>query len=403
MSAISSARNYNYQDVPLVERAFGLGLASMALDSDTGVMYYNPAVLARVDHSQLSTAVSAWSRIDTRSGDFVSIFRSAKDNLRRTGFLAIPSMVGGHIRTGEWTWGGTILIPQSFANSGSVAPDANFVTAFDAREDAFWYGFFVARAIDEKHSFGVSLFYLSLSENEKFTYVRHTGVANDGTNLFNARFVEQTLGASALLLIFGGTYKVNDAVTLGYSFRTPAVKLSGDASYTDVDTDGTTGSTVFAGKTKFYPLPMRFSVGVGWQASPAWTFAADAHYYTPYGGNLGGSNLPVFEVRAQGIPNFSVGAEYMRWKSIGVRAGLFTNLSSARDVPTGLTAINDRVHMFGSTASVVFSKKEGSISIGGYIQGGQGRAPDIVNGPTIALPRSNYIYGAVLGSSYKFN
>lgn len=372
-------------------------MSSMALEGDTGQMFTNPATLAHVPFSQFSASVSAFSRIDTRTGDFVSLFKSARDNITRTGFLAIPSMVGGHLKVKSWVWGGTVLVPFSFANSGTLPiENGTGVGSFEAKDESYWFGIFTSRRFGENHAFGISLFYASRSNSEKFFFVSKP----DGVTL-RVRYFEEGFGAGGLVLVAGGTYELSDTWRLGYSIRPPAILVGGDSFVMDAANDPGVTSRDFKGRTKLFPLPMRFSLGVAWKARADMTFAADLHYYSALRGNMGNSDNVELDIHARAIPNVSVGLEYMGWKELGVRGGLYTNLSAAKATPIAFTAVQDKVHMFGATFAIVFDKKEGSISLGGYVQGGQGRGSSVNEAPE-AVPRSNYVYGAVIGSSYKF-
>ena len=395
-SVVAGARTYNYQEIPVGERSAGMGMSSMAIEGDTGQMFTNPATLAHIPFSQFSASVSAYSRIDTRTGEFVSIFESAKDNITRTGFLAIPSMVGGHLRTkSSWVWGGTALVPYSYANSGTL-PVAPGIGSFEAKDESYWYGMFLARRVGEKHAFGLSVFYASRSSTEKFFFVGKP----DGVNL-RVRYFEEGFGAGGVVTIFGGTYNYSDTLRFGYSFRPPAIFVGGESFVLDAANDPAIAARDYRDRTSFYPLPMRLSFGASWKPRADLTLASDLHAYTSLKGNLGNGQNAELDIDARSIVNFSFGAEYMGWHEIGIRSGFYTNMSAARKVPIAFTTINDKVHMFGGTLAIVFDKKEGSISLGGYIQGGQGRGPALSEEP-VPVPRTNYVYGAVIGSSYKF-
>jgi hypothetical protein len=395
VAGIAQARTYNYEDIPLGERSFGMGKSAMALDQpDTGVMFYNPATLALTTHAQVSTSLSAFSRIDTRTGEYVSLFKSARENISRTGFLAIPSMVGGHLRWRDWVWGGTILVPFSYGNSGQVNIDRNNIGSFEANDSSYWFGFFAARQFTPRWSFGASLFYLSRSNNEKFFFIRRSSP-------FEITYFEEGFGAAGMALILGGTYLIDEGLRLGFSWRPPAVRMGGNTYVISVGSGR--NLTEHTGKIAFYPLPMRISGGLSWQVHPQVTLAGDVHIYTALKGNLGElGEIKESVIDAKAIANYSLGIEYMGWKEFGLRFGVFTNFSSARYAPKTLTAINDKVDMYGSTVALVMVKHEGTISLGGYIQGGQGKAPAISDAPETVVPRSNYIYGFVLGSSYRF-
>lgn len=386
------ARTYNYEDIPVGERAFGMGNTSMAMEgSDTGVMFHNPALLGLSEHSQVSASLSAFSRIDTRTGDFVNIFRSAKDNVSRTGFLAIPSMVGGHIKTKKWVWGGTILVPFSFESQGLIDINADAIGSFQAKDVSYWYGAFAARELGN-HAFGVALYYASRDNIEKFQFIRKSDQ--------RIRLFEESFGASGYVLLVGGTYKLSDAWRLGYSLRFRPVLMGGQAHVVDTASDRT---EIFEKEadTSMYPMPWRVAAGLSYRANPRLIWAFDLRAYTKMHGNLAVGEVKEFELNAQPIANVAVGAEYMGWNEFGIRGGLFTNLSSAQQIQANLSAITDKVHMYGASFALVFSKKEGTISLGGYLQGGQGHAPSIQEVPTI-VPRSNYFYGFLVGSSYRF-
>jgi hypothetical protein len=100
--------------------------------------------------------------------------------------------------------------------------------------------------------------------------------------------------------------------------------------------------------------------------------------------------------------NTSLGAEWTFQHDLQFRIGGFTNLSSAKDLESYPTALDDKVNMFGGTAAVVFKQPSGTLTIGGYVQFGQGSSVAIGSQATDFVPRSNYFYGILVGSNYKF-
>ena len=393
LGAAASARTYNYQDVPLGERSFGMGNATMAVPGDVSNMFFNPATLAYVESSQVSASLSSYARIDTRTGEFVSLFRSARDNISRGGFLANPSMVGGNIKTGEWMWGGSILVPFYYENSGTVDLNTLDLGSFESKFQSVWMGMFLARRFGNQN-FGVSLFYASRQTNEKFFFITRSVTPSQ------IRFVQNTYAINGVVGVLGGSYDLNEEWHFGYSFRPPPMAFSGDGEYGDNLSGATISVQNTKFKSKFYPLPMRLSVGATWSPRTDLMVAADLHFYSAVKGSPVANN-GVFDVDAKPIMNFSLGTEYIPWKGLGFRLGVMSNFSSARYVSKSLSAINDRVNMFGGTAAIVFDKPTGSISLGGYVQAGQGRSNTIAD-DAIEVPRSNFIYGFVVGSSYKF-
>jgi hypothetical protein len=394
-AAPASARLYNYLDIPIGERSFGLGGSSMAFLGDTSAIATNPSILALDGSAQFTASLSTYNRIDTRTGQYVSLFKSAADNVSRGGFLAVPSMVGGHFRWGEWTWGGGILVPQAFANSGKIDFDSENTASFESRHDGVWVGGFLARKFG-RHTAGLTLFYVSDHKLEKFAFTsRPTG--QDPV----IRFAENSFDANAVLFVIGGSYAVTDRLRLGYSFRTPAMTLHGGGYIQDVASNGD-GARNEEFDSRKLPMPMRLGVGVAWDLEPDMLLAADLFVYGAWFGSLSASGDPVLKIEARETANLTLGFEHKIWRRIGYRLGFFTNMSAAARVPRGLTALNDKVHMFGGTGALFWEKDAGTLSLGGYAQGGQGSSVSL-NNPTGGLvPRSNYVYGFVVGSSYRF-
>jgi len=371
-----------------------MGHASMALAGDVSNMFYNPATLAYVDSSQVSASLSTYARIDTRTGEFVSLFKSARDNIKRGGFLAIPSMVGGNMKWGNWQWGGAVLVPYMYSNSGTVELNSQDAAAFESQFNTVWLGAFLARKYG-RHNFGLSLFYASHDVNEKFFFV------TTSTNPISIRFVEKSTSSSATVAVLGATYDLSENWKIGYSARLKGFAIGGLGEYTDATSGSNTAATADSFFSKFVPFPNRVSAGISNKVNNKLTLAADFHFYFPIKGNFKGDASALFNVDAKAVLNTMLGAEYFLSPTLGFRLGIYSNMSAAKTVPTYLTAIDDKVHMFGGTTAIVFEKPTGSISLGGYVIGGQGSSGTLSQVPT-PTARSNYIYGFVVASNYKF-
>jgi hypothetical protein len=154
--------------------------------------------------------------------------------------------------------------------------------------------------------------------------------------------------------------------------------------------------------TRKVPVPARLSVGLSYKPRDTVTWALDLHYYTEVLGRIAEGSDRYFDMRAYGIPNVNLGVDTKILESTGLRLGWFTNLSAARKLPQVLSGIHDKVHMFGGTLALYFEKTTGTISIGGYAMGGQGSSTAVNPNEKKLTPRSNYIYGFMVGSSFKF-
>ncbi len=400
LSSLSAhARMYNYEEIPLGERHSGMGNVGVALYGDTSALYYNPATLAHSEASQVSASLSTYQRIDTRTGKYVSAFQSAADNVSRGGFISIPSMGGGHVKKGSWVVGLTALQPEGFKNSGSLYISPTDIATYEGSAAALWIGAGVARRYSETNQFGISLFYVSRDQTEKLLIIKDAVVGFQP----KTRYIESTFTKNGLLLIIGGTAQVNPDFRIGYSFRTPMFLLGSYGFYTDMSTQEVVGDkkvVQFAGKGS--PYPMKFSLGFSWDMTQNWTMAADGHLYSAKNEYLGPPDNEYFRMNAREIANGAIGFEYRGFEGYALRLGGYTNLSSARYVAAVFSALNDKVHMFGGTAAISMIKPSGSVTFGGYAVGGQGSSVPVGDGDLSPTARSNYFYGATIGSSYRF-
>jgi hypothetical protein len=390
----AEARIYNYQDVPVGERSFGMGQVSMALSGDVGNAYFNPAVLSWSKGTQMAASVSAYERIDSRTGKFVSIFESALDNVKRGGFESVPSMIGGHLQKGDWTWGGAAFVPTSFSSAGTQDSNDKFFSYEGVNQDV-WLNIFGTFKKTENHRFGISLFYISKELREKFV------TADQSAADIETRFEERFWSVNGFSFIVGGVHVLSDAWKVGWSFRAPVWKWGGEGQVSEIETlTDTSRDQEFS--PQLFPLPMRFSAGASYEFSDDLILAWDVHFYPGFKGNMRSGGEEEFEIDAKPIANVGIGAEYWWSKGLGFRIGINTNLSAARQVPEGMSAVVDKIHMGTGTSAIVMRTENGNISIGGWISGGQGYSKNFDPDNLKTVPRSLYLYGAVVASTYKF-
>lgn len=391
----ANARLYNYEDVPVGTRSAGMGNTGVAIVDDVAGIYYNPAALAWAQGDQLSAGVSAYSRIDTRTGAYVSLFKSAADNVTRGGFLSVPSVVGGFFKKEDWVLGGAVIVPNAFVNSGTLDLATDSRASYESFIEDIWISGFGSTQIDEKNSIGIGLYYVSRTSSEKFSYVEKI------SGVVQIEFIEKTWDVSGFTAILGYTYKPSDSLTWGASLRLPVLPFGSRGTLSNTESGGSELQSADF-KPRGYPMPARLSTGFAYSWREGRAFAMDLHLYAPMKMNLHPDNLSDFSIDLRAIPSLHFGYEHFLKKSFGLRFGYFTNMSAARRLPAGLSAIHDKVNMYGATGALVFSKDTGEVSLGGWAQGGQGRSYSVDPAKTGDVPRSNYFYGGVVASSYRF-
>ncbi|NCN41938.1 hypothetical protein GW916_11900 [bacterium] len=395
LSSGAQARLYNYEDMPVGTRAIGLGNTGMALVNDAGMAFLNPSILSFADGNQVSASVSAYTRIDTRTGEFVSLFKSAADNVTRGGFMSIPTNIGGFLAKGDWTWGGAVFVPNAFESKSSVDLSETSVASYESNIEDIWINFFGSKKLSERSSLGLGVFYVSREINEKFSYF------DVGSGSLAISFDEKLYEGNGLNAIVGYTHKSSDTFMWAASFRTPVWAWGGlGRSSTLTSGDSEINSSEF--KPTAVPIPARLSWGFHQQFDNRRSFVADLHLYLPFKKNLDPNNDSYYDVELRAIPSLHFGWEHFLKDSLGYRLGFFTNLSAAKEVPADVSAVHDKVHMFGGTGAIVLASTMGEVVLGGWVQGGQGYSRSINPAVTAKEPRSNYFYGMVIASSYKF-
>jgi long-subunit fatty acid transport protein len=391
----AEARLYNYEDLPVGTRSFGMGNTAMAIHDDVGSIYYNPGVLAWAEGDQISAGVSAYSRIDTRTGAYVSLFKSAADNITRGGFLSVPAMVGGFFKKSDWTWGGSVLVPNAFVNSGTLDLGDESQASYESSFEDIWITGFGTLQIDEKNAVGLGIFYVSRLSTEKFSFVEKVAGS------LQIEFIERMWDVNGFTAVAGYSRRENENFGWGVSLRLPVLPFGARGKVSRIES-GAADLDAASFKPTGYPMPARLSMGMAYTWGTANTFAADLHLYAPYKKNLHPDALSDFQVDLRSIPSLHLGYEHFFKRSLGLRLGFFTNLSAANRLPGGISAMQDKVNMYGTTGALVFAKDSGEVSLGGWVQGGQGRSLSVDPSITGDVPRSNYFYGGVVASSYRF-
>lgn len=395
MTLVAEARLYNYEDMPVGPRSFGMGNTGMAVSDDIGSVYYNPAVISWSEGNQISASVSSYSRIDTRTGKFVSLFKSATDNVTRGGFLSTPSTVGGFFKEDTWVWGGAVLVPNAFKSSGSLSINNVREANYESFAEDIWINAFASKTLNSRVSLGIGIFYVSRLSSEKFSFL------DKSDNALTIEFREQMWDVNGATSIIGLSIQENNSFTWGLSFRSPVWQWGGLGKISNVKSgDNELNSQSF--KAKGFPMPMRLSSGLLYKMSEMSALSADLHLYSGLKLNFHPDKIDIFDVDLKPIANLHLGYEYFFKESLGLRMGFYTNFSSSRKIKNHISAINDKVHMFGGTSSLVFASKSGEIALGGWVQGGQGYARSVDPLVTVEVPRSNYFYGGVIASSYRF-
>lgn len=215
----------NYHSIMLGDRAGGMGGAFTALTDDPAAdAFYNPATLARLKGSSLSTSVSLFNKYDVTYNEQEklddAIFRINKGSI-----LSIPSASGIFSSFRSFTAGVSIVIPDYQTFGGSVYSQGNDTTFLRIDDQSLWVGGAFAFNISEEQALGLTVYYTSQSFSRSLTDRYDTGAEIVVLN------EEKTYTQNSLVLSLGYYQELTPHWNIGLSYRFQSIPVSGTGSY----------------------------------------------------------------------------------------------------------------------------------------------------------------------------
>ncbi|MFA9472855.1 MAG: hypothetical protein ACERNK_19985, partial [Deltaproteobacteria bacterium] len=380
----ADAQALYYRSIPLGERAMGLGGAYTGIANDPSATYYNPAGIVTGGRFQLMGSLS--SLVFTRrkvENAFDSTNLDA--DFTSTGTTTLPSFIGTVVKMGRKRFGdhqfavgySTFEVARESFGAGSTQVEAQ--ASLDLRlSNNFktrWYGVSFAAHVAKKVAVGLSAFLADQGGN----YSEDIGLASGGTlNESGQRIGGDSItsstgiGVNTYHLVFrvGVLHRVNPRWQMGYMVQPPGAPLTQKGNVfrrTTTAVDGNDSYFLFdeGDLSTNIPIPFELRTGFEFKANATTVLSVDASVTGPVRtqtvfdrpdqiadvpGNLGAYYPNSTERRW--TPNVAVGSEHMFGKVV-VAGGLFTNISSAPDVPATSTEYAfDQVNMFGAAFSI---------------------------------------------------
>ncbi len=411
--ALTRAEPFNYQTLPLGQRALGMGGAFTGLANDPSAAYYNPAGLAWIADSALSASltVNAFDRrtIDsgyrTRIGD-----RSLKHDSEPSlpVFVTLVKKVGRKhpvLQRRHAIALSTFVVARRKLNfdvelrGEFMGEDIADTFSADREETTTWNGLSHAYRVSERLSFGVTGF-LSTTRtryNQEHISVslgdldRITGSYGSRTSLWETYRARSEV--RNLLLRFGVLYETKSHLRLGLMLQPPSLHVRGRA---DVRARKLTSDHVGmppAGRfinasednlPSHHPLPWELRVGASYKPINWVTVALDTSLY----GKNGSKSSPVVAIGPRSpdkdtgaVPeagalaletwyrkmtaNVSIGVEAVIENTVALRGGFFTSLSAAPDIPSvSSTYSSPDMNLYGGALSVGYVASGYDLSLG---------------------------------------
>ncbi len=391
------------------QRAMGMGGAIVAYPGEPEASYYNPAALAVQNHGTIfSGGVQLWGFewLTLRDGFRPNALYSSPEDIDVSLSLTLPS---------------SSVLSRSFQNGRHVIAFSNYLTRddseqFDAalntaisggnytesahiqRSDSVrWYGGSYAWRFkqDKKDkqknaasSMGISVFYVSRTFKSTLHHLRLTANTADTQHTFDTADSTVEIDDGSLVFRLGVFRRLTPTWTTGFSCSSPSLRLHGTGSISEtrirsapsprLDTEGLSDLRA----TSIFPGTCR--AGVSWLARSDIRITSDVSVYAPTRYQRLAWQRPAdafstvdahFQnhVEAGWLGNVAVGVEWMITPSWPLRAGLFTNMSAASDIPENPTRYYpSKVHLWGSTISAGYVGNERSLNFGADFQWGLG-------------------------------
>ena len=420
-AARARAEPFHAQTLPLGQRAIGMGGAFTAISNDPSATYYNPAGIVTGGASALSASLTltAFDRSSVASG-----FRTAngRSTLDHNAAASLPVFVSALTQLGRRDAEGlrrhaialsTFTVNQRRlgfdveVRSGGPGGDQLETLSIGNADRTIWHALSYAFRYSKQLALGVSGV-LSI-QRQRYDEER-IGATLEALNP-DGSFANQaatwtsnrvSLSVKTLLARFGVLYRVDERLRLGLMFQPPSIHVRGEAKVRervlDAQLAGVPPSSTLFNTSQTVgargPLPWELRLGAAYALRSWLLLSIDTSLY----GRTGTRLHPVIAVAprrpdantgAVADPgtfyaerwyrtmngNVALGAEAMLRESIAVRAGLYTDLSSAPPIPrvTSMYQMPD-VHRVGGAFSIGLVNDGYDISIGaiGVFGRGQG-------------------------------
>ena len=403
----ADAQSLYYRTIPIGERAIGLGGAFTGVASDPSATYYNPAGVMSGGRFQLLGSFSSLVFVRKKVQNAFSSPNVAADFAsKRTS--TIPRFIGTVVKFGRKRFGdhqfalaySTLEADRNEFGTGSIQSDSASSLDLGLNNDysSRWYGVSFAAQATKKTSLGLTAFVAQ----QRWFYGEDIGIATGGTLdetglRLGGDSATSTTSLSVqnwdILLRLGVLHRFNRRWQLGISFQTPGIPVRRKGSVFRRSTIAVSGedSAYFLFEQGDFsaraPIPWELRSGFEYRANSLTMLAFDAAVAGPVRDRNVFDIPPEFEgtnrrlgayfansTERRWTPNVSVGAEHIFGK-VAVAGGLFTNISSAPNVPATATEYTpDQVNIWGASISVGLDTKGYRLTIGANGYFGRGDA-----------------------------
>lgn len=390
---VSRADDTHYQNFLVGEHALGIGGAFTALADDAAAAFYNPAGLALIGRSSISGSLSVYG-FERREIDGAYNTALGSDDFVHEDTPTFPISVGlvrkfgrkqdDGIRNHAFAFSTVIPYQGSTTYKGDLSDGALFDHVRIVEENRWlWVGPSYAYRFNPRLAVGLTAYLATRELSHAFDRSSaEAGEIVSGVQTLTYGQVdasEVSLTDRSLLFRLGVLWQPTDRVRLGLMVGLPSIRIDSSATVTRrqlladfVDPAASYGTYSDQREERDGSSPFPFNVRLGAAALLGLRSVAsvDLSMYAPVSydllelGEVTPDEFFVPHVERQLTVNANIGFETLVAGHVPLRAGVFTNFSSAPDPEEGAIAMNPQVHRFGASLSTGYRDDDYDIQVG---------------------------------------
>jgi long-chain fatty acid transport protein len=396
-AAPAFADEFHYNSFLIGDRASGMGGAYTAVSDDPTGLYYNPAGIVYATGRNLSASVNAFYNSHKKYENVI-----AGNGWDRNSSSLLPNFFGITQPLGRFQFGFSYAVPdsiqedqdQTFTNlpsSTAGVTATKYVINFNNEDTTYNFGPSLACEINSSMSAGITL-YLHHRSNQMI--MNQFISLDNGTYEWTNQYTE--LVERGVKPVLGFMWAPAEKITVGLSIAKTFLYSSSITSQS-TSFSNTSGTIITREDSpspdakRKYPLEVR--AGVAYFPTSSLLLALDGKYYTKVDDAVFGNRVSVL--------NGALGAEYYLSRSWAVRAGIFTDMANTPEIDSSLTGQPEKIDLYGVSASISNFSRNTSITFGGSLTTGSGKAQIISDSTDIQNVKA-LGWTIFLSSSYSY-
>jgi long-subunit fatty acid transport protein len=418
----AAADDFHYANLLVGDRASGMGGAYTAISDDATGLYFNPAGIAYASVRSFSASVNAYYENDKTYKNVIG-----GKGWSRSSSSLLPNYFGVVQPLGRFKIGFSYAVPDSIMEdqsqtfgsldlNASIQPlnpgvrISSYIINFNNENNVYNIGPSIATEITDNFSTGLTLYYYQRKTLWILNQIIKT--TNDGFEQTNQYYHANEKGIRPIL---GFMWAPVNSVSIGLAlskvfitsssidFQSSYVRENIFTSPTNSsekslpgDPNNPSGSSDDKRKT-----PKQISLGIAWFPSASLLLTTDINYFSVK--SVG--DIVSFKGHAdsgiEDVVNIALGTEYYFTRNWALRAGLYTDYANTPEVQTGGINQNEHIDLYGGTMSISHFTRNTSVTLGGGLTLGSGKA-QILSGRTDIQTVDSKGWMLFLASSYSY-